>query len=49
MKTKKFEKKLTLSKTTVANLEKEELNAIKGGTKLYDCVTIPVLRCTNHC
>jgi len=52
MKTKKFEKKLTLSKTTVANLENEELLAIKGGTvatKLYDCVTIPRIKCTKDC
>ncbi|HLN19313.1 MAG TPA: class I lanthipeptide [Candidatus Deferrimicrobium sp.] len=51
MKTKKFEKKLVLSKTTVANLENEELLAIKGGTgtKLYDCESIPILRCTNRC
>ncbi|MDQ1354404.1 MAG: hypothetical protein QG657_4713 [Acidobacteriota bacterium] len=49
MKTKKIEKKLTLSKATVANLENEELVAIKGGTgstKLYDCVSIPIRRCT---
>lgn len=51
MKTKKFEKKLALSKTTVANLENEELVAIKGGTgstKLYDCVTIPRINCTKN-
>lgn len=48
MKTKKIEKKLTLSKVTVANLESEELVAIKGGTgstKLYDCPSIPRTKC----
>lgn len=52
MKTKQFEKKLTLSKATVANLENEELLAIKGGTgstKLYNCETIPRIRCTRDC
>lgn len=51
MKTKKIEKKLTLSKATVAHLENVELVAIKGGTgstKLYDCVTIPRINCTKN-
>lgn len=31
MKAKKFNKKLNLSKITIANLENGEMNAIKGG------------------
>ncbi|MCU0286761.1 MAG: class I lanthipeptide [Acidobacteria bacterium] len=31
MKTKKFSQKLTLNKSTIANLEKEEQTAIKAG------------------
>ncbi len=31
MKTKKFSKKLTLNKKTIANLENKKMNAIRGG------------------
>lgn len=51
MKEKKIERKLTLNKNTVADLDMEELNAVKGGyTKLADCVSIPIRRCSiNAC
>ncbi len=43
MKTKKFDKKLSLSKTTVSHLEKAILGNVKGGkTLLYPCLTAPL-------
>ncbi len=55
MKRKNVERKLSLRKVTVANLEKVELDAVKGGTWLddtfeYNCVTTPNGKCrTNNC
>jgi natural product precursor len=44
MKTKKFEKKLSLNKKTIADLDSKEMGAVKGGYKL----TIPtcIITCT---
>ena len=50
MKEKKIERKLELNKNTVADLDVDELNAAKGGyTKLYDCISIPIRRCSDAC
>ena len=37
MKTKRFPKKLVLKKTTVANLNKQEMNALQGGATELTC------------
>lgn len=49
MKVKKIERKLSLNKNTVADLNVDELLVVKGGTgstKLADCGTLPPRRCT---
>ena len=46
MKTKKFSKKLSLQKTTVANLEKNDMSAALGGVKTYPyCLTVTLGCC----
>jgi len=37
MKTKKFNKKLSLNKATVTNLDLNEMNSIKGASKVVLC------------
>ena len=59
MKTKKFNKKLSLNKTTVANLSNYELNHVRGGVFTFEtvCPTCdtegiacrPTTRCTGGC
>lgn len=50
MKAKKIEKKLVLNKATIVNLDKKELNDVKGGsvflcTRAFDCESLPVRQC----
>jgi hypothetical protein len=52
MKTKKFVKKLTLNKNTIANLGNDHLGIIKGGTgdSIEICLEpTELLRCTVNC
>jgi natural product precursor len=42
MKTKKFNKKLGLNKTTISNLSNNQMRAMKGGVQTdYPCVSNP--------
>ena len=45
MKTKKLNKKLTLSKKTITHLGKEELNVVKGGQPSFGLVVCVSLVC----
>jgi natural product precursor len=47
MKTKKFDKKLTLNKKTIVDLKNEELNSVKGGqhSVVVPCGTMLSLCC----
>ena len=59
MKAKRFSKKLTLNKKTIAHLNAGEMtHALAGGSKILctqgevctnDCETFPVLVCTTGC
>lgn len=52
MKTKKFNKKLGLNKSTVANLNNSEISKVYGGAEtLYPaCVpTVDITRCVTDC
>jgi hypothetical protein len=51
MKVRKIEKKLSLNKSTIADLSVDEQKVLKGGTsatKLYDCETLPPRVCTRN-
>jgi hypothetical protein len=57
MKTNRFNKKLAVNKTTVANLDEEAMASVKGGesdpltqttganTQYSECWTLPILGC----
>jgi hypothetical protein len=45
MKTKRFNKKLSLTKTTIANLANPELNNVKGGLETCGLTCTCVLGC----
>lgn len=53
MKTKNFTKKLILNKTTVSNLEKMQMNDIRGGWTLntcaYTCPECDTYRTCGYC
>ena len=48
MKTKKFNKKLVLKKSTIADLTDSQLATLKGGTTAT-CVTQPRYTCSPYC
>jgi len=51
MKTKKFSKKLTLNKKTIADLINSEMKGVYGGGPLTDADTIPItspIRCISY-
>lgn len=55
MKTKKFERKLTLKKTTVTNLDEQEMDEVNGGDTYwtasftYSCSCNSVCSCVSVC
>jgi natural product precursor len=49
MKTKKFNKKLSLNKKTIANLGNNELNYVLGGYPTDARICKPTTQCTGGC
>lgn len=49
MKTKKINKKLSFSKRTIADLNSQKLNVVRGGTLSINCPTVFAYTCLNTC